>query len=67
MPRPKPLGKQDEAAAIAAFIQAKGVTRCPTACIAPTQSVPSGPDRTALRSHADSIQERRRVKFRTWF
>jgi len=34
--------------AIAAFIRASGVTRCPTACVAPTQAVIAATDRLAL-------------------
>ena len=34
---------------IAAFIRTKGVTRCPTACAAPTHAAGSAADREALR------------------
>ena len=39
--------------AIAAFIRASGVTRCPTACVAPTQAVVAAADRLALSQLAD--------------
>lgn len=39
--------------AIAAFISASGVTRCPTACAAPTQAVLAAADRLALRRLAE--------------
>lgn len=39
--------------AIAAFIRASGVTRCPTACAAPTQAVVAAADRLALRQLAE--------------
>lgn len=39
-------------AAVAAFIRAKGVTRCPTACALPTQGVVPAVDRAALADYA---------------
>jgi hypothetical protein len=39
--------------AITAFIRAKGVTRCPTACAAPTQAVVAATDRLMLRQRAE--------------
>ena len=39
--------------AIAAFIRASGVTRCPTACVAPTQAVVAAADRLALSKLAE--------------
>jgi hypothetical protein len=39
--------------AIAAFIRANGVTRCPTACVAPTQAVVAAADRLALSKLAE--------------
>ena len=39
---------------IAAFIRTKGVTRCPTACAAPTHASGNATDRAALRERADS-------------
>jgi hypothetical protein len=43
------LPEQD---AIAAFIRLKGVTRCPTACAAPTQAAVAIADRWELRRRA---------------
>ena len=40
---------QQDQDAIAAFIRAKGVTRCPTACAAPTQAAVATGDRRELR------------------
>ena len=55
-------------AEITAFIQAKGVTRCPTACAAPTHASGSAADRAALRERAerrDAVRaERRRAAWR---
>jgi hypothetical protein len=39
--------------AIAAFIRASWVTRCPTACVAPTQAVVAAADRLALGKLAE--------------
>jgi hypothetical protein len=44
--------EHDAAAAVAAFIRTKGVTRCPTACVLPTQGSVSASDRAALRARA---------------
>jgi hypothetical protein len=38
-------------AAVAAFIRAKGITRCPTACALPTQGTIGAADRTALQKY----------------
>jgi len=38
---------------IAAFILARGVTRCPTACAAPTRASGSAADQAALRERAE--------------
>ena len=38
----------DRDAEIAAFIRTKGVTRCPTACVVPTQGSPDRADQAAL-------------------
>jgi hypothetical protein len=44
---------EHEQEAIAAFIRAKGVTRCPTACAGPTQAAVPAADRRVLRQRAD--------------
>ena len=44
---------QHDVDAIAAFIRARGVTRCPTACAAPTQAVVSVADRSVPQQRAD--------------
>ena len=57
--------------AIAVFIRQRGVTRCPTACAAPTQAAVAVADRSALRQRAEereaawqaASEERRR---RAW-
>jgi hypothetical protein len=37
---------------IAEFIRNKGITRCPTACVLPTQASILAADRVALEQHA---------------
>jgi hypothetical protein len=44
---------------IAEFIRTRGITRCPTACVLPTQGSVDEADRAALEEHA-SLQERSR-------
>jgi hypothetical protein len=55
---------QDCEAEIAAFIRTKGVTRCPTACAAPTQASVNASDRAALRERSERIEARRAEKAR---
>jgi hypothetical protein len=58
---------QDEhAAAVAAFISTKGVTRCPTACAFPTQGAIATADRVALESYftARQLSRERRIAAR---
>lgn len=38
-------------AAIAEFLRKKAVTRCPTACVAPTHTAVADSDRAALRNY----------------
>jgi hypothetical protein len=54
-------------AAVAAFIRAKGVTRCPTACALPTQgTVPAG-DRAALADYAEARDKRQASRERAFW
>ena len=46
-------------AVIAEFIRTRGITRCPTACVLPTQGLVDAADRAALEQHA-MVQERAR-------
>jgi hypothetical protein len=46
-------------AIIAEFIRTRGITRCPTACVLPTQGSVDAADRAALEEHA-TVQERSR-------
>lgn len=49
-------------AEIAAFIRTKGVTRCPTACAAPTHASGSAADREALRQRAERLEALRQER-----
>jgi len=51
-------------AAIAAFIRTKGITRCPTACAAPTRASGNAADRAALRQRAERLEAIRQEKAR---
>ena len=53
------MTEQEYEAAVAAFIKAKGVTRCPTACAVRTQGSVADSDRVALRRRAEQIEARR--------
>jgi hypothetical protein len=56
------MTQQDYDAAIAAFIRAKGVTRCPTACAVPTQASVAEADRRALQQRAEQKEARRQQR-----
>jgi hypothetical protein len=49
---------------IAAFIRTKGITRCPTACAAPTHASGSTADREALRLRAERLEALREERSR---
>lgn len=59
--------KQSTEAEIAAFIRAKGVTRCPTACAAPTHASGSAADRAMLRERAERLEASRQEKSRQFW
>lgn len=50
------MTQYDHEAAVAVFIRAKGLTRCPTACVAPTQGLPNAGDQAALEQHAAALE-----------
>jgi hypothetical protein len=50
---------EERKAKIEAFIRTKGVTRCPTACVAETQAEPTPGDQAALRDYAARREEGR--------
>jgi hypothetical protein len=53
------MSQAEYAAAIAAFIRSKGITRCPTACVVRTQGTVSKSDREALQRRAAEGEVRR--------
>ena len=53
---------QDLTTAVAEFIRTKGVTRCPTACVLPTQASVAAADQEALGEYAARRAERRRAR-----
>ena len=55
------LGSDGEAE-IAEFIRRRGITRCPTACVSPTQGLVAAADRAALGEHAVERDRIRRAK-----
>jgi hypothetical protein len=58
------ISDTDYARAVAEFLSEKGVTRCPTVCVAPTLASVSDADRVALRSHAETRETVRRARRR---
>lgn len=57
-----PQTQQEYEAAVAAFIRAKGVTRCPTACAVPTHASVAEADRRALEQRAAAQEVRRAAR-----
>ena len=55
-----PISASDHEAAVAEFIRNRGVTRCPTACLARTQASVPEADRTALEQYEASREQSRR-------
>ena len=51
-------------AEIAAFVRFRGITRCPTAYVAPAQGVSSEADRVALRRRANEFEMAREERVR---
>jgi hypothetical protein len=58
----EPISDRDSATEVAEFIRTKGVTRCPTACVLPTQASVADTDREALGEYAARRAERRRAR-----
>jgi hypothetical protein len=56
--------------AVAEFIRSKGITRCPTACVLPTQGLIAAADRIALEQYAvvrDRVRQERAAAARWRF
>ena len=54
--------QDDPEAAVAEFIRTKGITRCPTVCVLPTQGLVPAADRIALEEHAVERDRLRRAQ-----
>ena len=46
------MSENEYAKAVAEFLNKKGVTRCPTACVVPTHGQVADADRAALRNYS---------------
>ena len=53
---------ENDCEAVAEFIRTKGITRCPTACVLPTQGLVAAADRVALEEHAIARDRLRRAQ-----
>lgn len=56
------ISDKDPETEVAEFIRTKGITRCPTACVLPTQASVAAADREALGEYAARRAERRRAR-----
>jgi hypothetical protein len=56
------MSQSDYEAAVAAFIQKRGITRCPTACVVRTQGTVSIADREALQKRSAEIERLRQKR-----
>jgi hypothetical protein len=55
----------DDGDAVAEFIRTKGITRCSTACVLPTQALVGAADRVALEQHAAASNRLHRAQTAT--
>ena len=53
------MTQQEHEDAVAAFIRAKGVTRCPTVCVVQTQASVAEGDRAVLRQYEEQREATR--------
>ncbi len=58
------MTQQEHEAAVAAFIRAKGITRCPTVCAVRTQGSVAEADRLALRRRDEQLEAIRAERHR---
>ena len=59
------MSEADYEAAVAAFLRTKGVTRCPTVCVVPTQATVAEADRAAYRDYVAAKEAARLEKQKT--
>jgi hypothetical protein len=60
------MPQTEHEAAIAEFLLKNSVTRCPTACVAPTRTVLAVADRAALRNYSTAREATRIEKLRNY-
>ncbi len=58
----EPVAEPAADAAIAEFIRTRGVTRCPTACLLPTQGSVAAHDKLALAEYAEARDRGRQLR-----
>jgi hypothetical protein len=56
------MSDADYQAAVDAFLSTKGVTRCPTVCVVPTQATVTEADRAAYRDYVAARETARQEK-----
>jgi hypothetical protein len=56
------MPESNHEAAVAEFIRKRGITRCPTACVLPTQGSIAAADRAALTEYAMTRDRARQAK-----
>jgi hypothetical protein len=59
------MSEADYEAAVAAFLKKKGVTRCPTVCVVPTQATVAEADRAAYRNYVAAKEAARLEKLKS--
>ena len=59
------MSEADYEAAVAAYLRTKGVTRCPTVCVVPTQATVAEADRAAYRDYVETKEAARLQKQKT--
>jgi hypothetical protein len=59
------MSETDYEAAVAAFLSTKGVTRCPTVCVVPTQATVAEADRAAYRDYVAAKETARLEKMKS--
>ena len=59
------MSEADYEAAVAAYLRTKGVTRCPTGCVVPTQATVAEADRAAYRDYVAAREAARLEKLKT--
>jgi hypothetical protein len=59
------MSESDYEAAVAAFLRKRGVTRCPTVCVVPTQATIAEADRAAYRDYVAEKEAERLEKLKS--